>query len=83
MPEQLDFVAECEGWNVYRLMDGTTIRARLILTSCHKRDDTGPNGEPLYENRFQVIQDVTFAESRKREFDDVIREAAKRGGAVN
>lgn len=80
MAEQLDFVAECEGWNVYRLMDGTTIRARLILTSCHKRDDLGPNGEPPYENKFQVIQDVTFSEARKAELDTVIREAARRGG---
>lgn len=80
MAERLDFVAEAEGWNVYRLMDGTVIRCKLVMVSCVKTDNKGPSGEPLYQNNFQVIQDVEFSDARKREFEQVIQDAARRGG---
>lgn len=78
MPESLKFVAECEPWNIYRLEDGTTIKARLILSACTRSDERGPEGESLYMNKFQIIQDVEFPDGRILEAS--IKAAAKRGG---
>lgn len=78
MAEHLKFVAECEPWNIYRLEDGTLIKARIILTACIRGDQTGPEGEPIYQNKFQIIQDVEFPDGRM--LADSIRAAAKRGG---
>lgn len=65
MNEPLNFVAEQEPWNVYRLEDGTIIRARLVMTRILKTDRLTDDGFPVYETRFQQIMDVTPSEMSK------------------
>ena len=59
-PKLLDFVSESEPWNVYRLENGTVIRAKIVMT---RITDTGrftPNGQPYYEMNSQHVIDATF-----------------------
>jgi len=46
--EDLDFTESKEGWNVYKLEDGTTIKVKLILRSVKRLKKWNPDGTPLY-----------------------------------
>lgn len=72
----LEFKTEREEWNIYKLEDGTTLRAKLIAIQVMKGHDpaTGeaiylPNGEPLYNirNEIRVVADVPEFLLRKEE----------------
>jgi hypothetical protein len=63
MPEPLNFVTEAEPWNIYRLEDGTVIRAKVVLCKVTVRDgERDQEGNPVYDMRWQQICDVTPGE---------------------
>lgn len=66
MPEPLNFVTEQEPWNIYRLEDGTIIRAKIVMTQVTLREgEKMPDGSPIYDLRWQHIVDVTPSEISK------------------
>jgi hypothetical protein len=47
--EEVDFEVEREGWNVYILHDGTTMKMKSVVASIVRLDGAySPNGDPLY-----------------------------------
>jgi len=46
--EDLDFTESKEGWNVYKLEDGTTLKVKLVLRSVKRLKKWNPDGTPLY-----------------------------------
>ncbi len=67
--EDLDFEIKAEGWSIYSLSDGTTLRVRVVAqkisralapdgTMFHKED-----GEPLYNVRFQTVVSAAIPEN--------------------
>ena len=64
-PKLLDFVAEQEPWNVYRLENGTVIRAKIIMTRIVDTGALTAEGEPFYQLKWQHIIDVTFPDHLK------------------
>ncbi len=55
----MKFTAETEGWNVYRLADGSEVKIRTILVSAKRREgEHGPDGMPAYDLNFQQIMHV-------------------------
>lgn len=57
MPEPLNYVAEIEPWNVYRLEDGSTVRVKIVMTRVEFHG-IAPDGKPNYQLNFQQIVDV-------------------------
>lgn len=54
--EVIDFEVESEGFNVYLLADGTTLRVKNVLSQAVRLDAWGPDGNPLYMlNGGQVV----------------------------
>lgn len=58
-PQEVEFVAEKEGMNVYRLEDGTVLRVRLI-TMRIDRDGWNEDGSPRYLLKFQQVIDGKY-----------------------
>lgn len=47
--DELDYVEEKEPWSVYKLEDGTVVKAKQSLVSiCKLVDKFKPDGEPIY-----------------------------------
>jgi hypothetical protein len=66
MTEPLNFATEQEPWNVYRLEDGTIIRAKIVMTRVMVREGAKTDeGFPVYDLRWQHIVDVTPSEISK------------------
>ena len=66
MTEPLNFATEQEPWNVYRLEDGTVIRAKIVMTRVMVREGVKTDeGFPVYDLRWQHIVDVTPSELSK------------------
>jgi hypothetical protein len=56
---QVPFAIQQEAWNVYRLEDGTEIRARIILVGVvRKEGEYHENGAPAYEIQAQQLTHV-------------------------
>lgn len=77
MPETLKFIPECEPWTIYRYEDGTLLKCRVVLTAVSKADEPGPDGKPVYLNKFQLIQDIEFSDGQ--DVSNAIMKAARRG----
>lgn len=66
MTDPLNFVTDQEPWNVYRLEDGTVIRAKIVMTRVTIREGAvTDDGFPIYDLRWQHIVDVTPSELSK------------------
>lgn len=52
-----------EKWNVYDLLDGSVLRAKLEITGVMRTDKFGADGEPLYIVNNQMIQRMKVAQS--------------------
>ncbi len=52
-----------EKWNLYEFSDGTTLRAKLELTSILRTDKYGPDGDPLYIVNHQPITRLKVPEN--------------------
>jgi len=63
--------------NVYELVDGSVLRAKLEITGILRTDKYGPDGDPLYIINNQPIQRMKVAESliKKQRFLKRIRAA--------
>ena len=46
--EDIDFTEEKEGWNVYTLNDGTTLKIKLVLQEVKRLKKWKPDGSPIY-----------------------------------
>ncbi len=44
-----------ERWNVYNLVDGTTIRLKVDITAVYKTDEFTVDGDPYYITNFQTF----------------------------
>lgn len=53
----IEFATEREGWNVYRLEDGTILKIRLVLADV-KCDGNNPDGSPKYQLTWQTAMHV-------------------------
>ncbi|MDD5263232.1 MAG: hypothetical protein PHU43_00130 [Candidatus Bipolaricaulis sp.] len=59
--EDLGFKQVSEGWSVYEVADGTTLRVKVVAQKISRAlDETGSlyhkgDGEPLYNLRYQVM----------------------------
>lgn len=56
--EPITFVPVQEPWTIYRLEDGTIIRARLMLVKVIETGKILENGQPERQCQFQQIMDV-------------------------
>jgi len=57
--EDLDFSEEKEGWNTYKLSDGTILKIKLILRGVKRLKKWGPDGTPIYLiNAMNVVRCV-------------------------
>lgn len=57
MPTTIEFAAERESWNVYRLEDGAVLKVRLMVVSV-KRDGDNLDGSPKYAVTWQTAMHV-------------------------
>lgn len=46
--EDVDFEEVKEGWNIYKLSDGTTLKVKLILVGVKRLKKYNPDGTPIY-----------------------------------
>jgi len=46
--EDLDFKEEREGWNTYKLSDGTTLKVKLVLRGIKRLKKWNADGTPVY-----------------------------------
>ena len=47
--EDIDFNAEKEEWNIYKLSDGTTLKFKTIIRNIYRTDKYDqPTGDPIY-----------------------------------
>ena len=57
--EEVDFENEKEGWNVYKLADGSTLKVKLVLINVvRSQDKYDPLGNPIYGITSQGIVKV-------------------------
>lgn len=68
--EEVDFENEKEVWNIYKLVDGSTLKVKLVLVNVvRSKDNYDSLGNPLYgitsQNIVKVI-DVPKKLKRKR-----------------
>lgn len=53
--EDVDFEEVKEGWNVYRLKDGATLKVKLVLVGVKRLKKHNPDGSPIYVVNSQNI----------------------------
>ena len=46
--EDIDFEEEKENWNTYKLVDGTTLKIKLVLRGVKRLKKFAPDGNPIY-----------------------------------
>jgi hypothetical protein len=64
-PDQLAFVAEQEPWNIYRLENGSIIRAKIVLARIEETGQFEADGAPRYLLKWQHVIDASFPEHLK------------------
>lgn len=47
--DDVDFETIREGWNLYKLADGTILRVKLVLTQVKRTKKYRPDGDPIYQ----------------------------------
>lgn len=69
--EDVDFVEEKEGWNIYRLSDGSILKVKLVLTGVKRLKKWNPDGTPIYvinsQNIVRVINVPKDLKAKPRE----------------
>ncbi len=74
MSDPYNFVAEQEPWSVYRLEDGTVIRAKIVMSRVTLREnERTPEGYPVYDLKWTHIVDVCPPEMTKRDPADKVK----------
>ncbi len=67
MAEEVEFEAEREGWNIYVLHDGTTLKLKAVLSEVLRVEgEYAPNGDPLYTANATIVVATNAPESLKR-----------------
>jgi hypothetical protein len=61
LAEPVDFTAEREEWNVYKLSDGATLRFKAVVTAVLRTDLKDEFGQPIYVVRSQNATTVRDA----------------------
>ncbi|MGD1153506.1 MAG: hypothetical protein ABR911_11640 [Syntrophales bacterium] len=46
--QEIEFETEKEGWNIYKLADGTRVKLKSVVASIIRLDEYDPLGNPLY-----------------------------------
>lgn len=46
--EEIDFEEIKEGWNIYKLKDGTTLKVKIALLGVKRLQKCNPDGMPIY-----------------------------------
>ena len=65
--EELEFDNEKEPWSVYKLEDGTVIKAKQSLVSiCRLVDKFKPDGEPIYVFKIAGMMNVDVPPELKK-----------------
>ncbi len=74
---EIDFSAEKEFWNEYKLEDGTTLKVKLVLRGVKRLTRYEPDGTPVYViNSMNVVRAINVpseikAKPKKREMNPV------------
>ena len=72
--EDLDFEEEVEGWNVYKLSDGTTLKIKTVLVAVKRLKRYNPDGTPIYIIQTQnIVRAVNVPEHLKARRSDLKR----------
>ena len=66
MGQEIQFETEREGWNVYLLEDGTTLKIKSVTASIVRLDEYSPTGEPVYLANSSLVVAADVPESLKR-----------------
>jgi len=62
----IDFDPAPEPWGIYKLADGSEIRAKLVLLGVVRLDEFNEQGDPIYQFQFQQIIGVNVPDALKR-----------------
>jgi len=72
--EDLDFEEQVEGWNVYKLSDGTTLKIKTVLVAVKRLKRYNPDGTPIYIIQTQnIVRAVNVPEHLKAKQNDTKR----------
>lgn len=64
--EDVDFKEENEGWNVYKLQDGTTLKVKLVLQGVKRLKKCIQDGTPIYLiNSTNIVRAVNVPKELK------------------
>ena len=68
MAEDIEFQSENEHWNLYTLVDGTTLKLKTVLAEVLRVDgEYAPNGDPLYVvNASTIVSSVSPEHMKKK-----------------
>lgn len=68
--DEVDFDVVEEGWNVYKLKDGSTLKIKLVLAGVIKvRNQYDPIGNPIYMiNSTNVVRVTDVPPELKRKY---------------
>jgi hypothetical protein len=65
--ESVDFEATSpEAWNAYKLVDGSTLKVKLVLLNVVRLDEHAQDGNPVYQFQAQQIVAIDVPEMLKR-----------------
>jgi len=64
--ETVEVETSSEPWAQYKLADGTTVKAKLVMLEAVRLDTHSDSNDPVYQFQFQQIIGVVADESLKR-----------------
>ncbi len=65
--DELEYAEEKEPWSVYKLEDGTVVKAKQTLVSIYKLvDKFKPDGEPIYVFKVAGMMNIDVPPELKR-----------------
>jgi hypothetical protein len=65
--EEVEFESEREGWSIYLLQDGTTLKLKSVLSQVLRVDGQyAPNGDPLYVVNVAPVLNTTAPEHLRK-----------------
>ena len=68
---QLDFDEEEEGWNVYKLADGTILKVKLVLRGVKRLNRFNADGTPIYLIQSQnIVRTINVSNDLKQKPKD-------------
>lgn len=63
---EIDFEEQEERWNTYKLIDGTTLKVKLVLNGVRRLNKYREDGEPIYLiNSQNVVRTINTPEKLK------------------